>query len=212
MTCIISRCSLGSSPCVILPFLRIYIFGSRRFQTRSTRSDVDLLLDTDGHVALEDVRDFAIEHCRALDFFIADGGTATSCANNSKVRAAGRRSLVRTLNAVLLWDRKNGFDAVYQDWEFEVIRGYDIPMTSMISGVPFPSKAEAISSLQPKGELPSAASQTAHTLVAFWSAATWEERFGMLLVYGVIFLCGVLCGRIPFFSKLYDLVKEVKPF
>lgn len=190
----------------------IYIFGSRRYQTRSARSDVDLLVVTDRHVALEDVRDFTLESCRALDFFMVDGGTATSCANNSKVRASGKRSLVRTLNALPLWNREKGFDSTFQDWEFEVIKGYDPPLTSMISGVPFPSKSEAITSLKPIGKLPQALPPTEHTLVAFWSVATWAERFGMLLVFGLIFVCGLLCGKTQFFGKLYDLFKEVKPW
>ncbi|WP_421654495.1 nucleotidyltransferase domain-containing protein [Microbulbifer harenosus] len=68
----------------------VYLFGSRLHRTMSTRSDVDLLISVDKSVLAEDIRDFAIAECKALDFFLIDRGVATSCANGSKVRARTR--------------------------------------------------------------------------------------------------------------------------
>ncbi len=47
----------------------IFLFGSRLHRTRSTRSDVDLLVNVDDSVVGEEVRDFALINCPALDFF-----------------------------------------------------------------------------------------------------------------------------------------------
>lgn len=89
----------------------------------------------------EDVRDFAIEHCPALDFFLLDGRTAISCANSSRVSGTSRRSLLSKLDAVQFWSKGKGFIDVDIDWDFTVIKRLNPPMTSLISTVPYPSKA-----------------------------------------------------------------------
>jgi len=122
----------------------IYIFGSRRHRTMSTRSDLDLLLRADHEVQPEDVRDFALEQCPVLDFFFVDRGIATSCANGSKVKARSNRDLVYRLDAIKIWDRVAGFSKVDIDWDFAVIKGLDPMMTTLISAVPLPSKKEAV--------------------------------------------------------------------
>lgn len=50
-----------------------------------------------------------------------------------------------------------------------------------------------------------------HTLISYWKKADWPERFGMLGVFGGIFVVGLLCGKVDFFRRLYDLVKEILP-
>lgn len=127
----------------------IYLFGSRLHRTKSTRSDIDLLITVDSSVVGEDVRDFAIAECPALDFFLIDNGIATSCANGSKVRARNKKSLVKSLGAIKLWDQSAGFLPADIDWEFHVIKGMNTMMTTLVSASPFPSKAEAISDNEP---------------------------------------------------------------
>jgi len=127
----------------------IYLFGSRLHRTRSTRSDVDLLINVNDTVVAEDVRDFALNECPALDFFLIDGGVATSCANGSKVRARNKKNLIKDLGAVKIWDKQAGFLPADIDWEFHVIKGMSPMMTTLISSSPFPSKAEAVSSEEP---------------------------------------------------------------
>lgn len=124
-----------------------YIFGSRRHRTRSTRSDVDILLVVDDGTSPEDIRDFALRECPALDFFIIDGGSATSCANGSKVKGNSKKNLISRLDALPLWTAHKGFYSSDVDWEFEVIKGMNPMMTTLITSEPFPSKSEAISSL-----------------------------------------------------------------
>ena len=122
----------------------IYLFGSRLHRTRSTRSDVDLLITVDPSILGEDIRDFALQECRALDFFLIDNGVATSCANSSKVTARSKRVLIQRLGALKIWSKNSGFLPVDIDWEFKVIKGSDFQMTTLLSSEPFPSKAEAV--------------------------------------------------------------------
>src|ERR1700733_11258245 len=67
----------------------LYLFGSRRYRTGSPRSDIDVLVElkTDSHIRLADLRAFTSEVCPALDLFLAEGGKAVSCQNESSVRA-----------------------------------------------------------------------------------------------------------------------------
>ena len=127
----------------------IYLFGSRRHRTRSTRSDVDILVTASDDVRPEDVRDFALANCPALDIFFVDRGAATSCANGSKVRGTSKRDLLSRLDALELWNSSVGFLSADVDWDFEVIKDQKMVMTMMISSTAFPSKALAISSLVP---------------------------------------------------------------
>jgi hypothetical protein len=98
-------------------------------------------------VAPDDVRDFALRKCPALDFFVVAGGVATSCANGSKVRGTSKANLIQRLDAILLWNAASGFTNNDVDWEFEVIKGLNPVMTSLVTSQPFPSKMEALSSL-----------------------------------------------------------------
>ena len=126
----------------------VYLFGSRRHRTRSTRSDVDILVQASASTRPEEVRDFAIEKCPALDIFLIHGSTAISCSNNSQVKGFNKGNLIRRLDAVLLWTDKRGFTEADVDWEFQVIKGQNMIMTTLVTSVPYPSKAEAISTLE----------------------------------------------------------------
>ncbi|GLO63895.1 hypothetical protein MACH09_44030 [Vibrio sp. MACH09] len=85
-----------------------YIFGSRRFESGSTRSDIDILLTTSDHLKPSDLRDFTVKHCKSLDLFILENGKAVSVANESYVTAENNDALVTKLNAKLIYDRDNG--------------------------------------------------------------------------------------------------------
>ena len=58
----------------------LYLFGSRRYRTGSLRSDVDILVELRdaSHVRPQELRAFSTEHCRALDLFVAEGGSVAS--------------------------------------------------------------------------------------------------------------------------------------
>lgn len=86
---------------------QIYLFGSRRYKTRSLRSDIDLLVvpNEKTHLKASDVREVAAALCPALDIFIVDGAKAVSVVNDSFVGADDLPALIGVLHAVLVWDK-----------------------------------------------------------------------------------------------------------
>jgi hypothetical protein len=136
---------------VSFPYVdEIFIFGSRRHLTRSTRSDVDLLISSDKHLVPEDVRDYAIENCPIIDFFIIDGPTARSCANGSMIKGSSRRNLINKLDAVRIWRKSSGFHNGEIEWIIEVLAGYVPPMTTVEPDGYLPYKIGALASRQSK--------------------------------------------------------------
>ena len=86
----------------------VYLFGSRRFETGSSRSDIDILLEVEAFLKPSLLRDFTLEHSTALDLFILENGRATSVANESYIQASTNRQLISDLNAVLLYEKDDG--------------------------------------------------------------------------------------------------------
>src|SRR5258708_27848450 len=84
----------------------LYLFGSRRYRTGSPRSDVDILIELaeGAHVRPQQLRTFAEAEGPALDLFVADGGKAISCANESRVQAGSFPDLVAQLDALKFWN------------------------------------------------------------------------------------------------------------
>lgn len=119
----------------------IYLFGSRAYQTGSLRSDCDILLRVahNQNTKASDLRDFAITHCAALDFFLCPQARATSCSNDSFVYAATFDELVTKLDAVRLWSRSNGFaDFSFGDtssWMFRTAANAEFAMTTLPDSV-----------------------------------------------------------------------------
>jgi hypothetical protein len=115
----------------------LYLFGSRAYGTRSRRSDCDVLVEivSGEHVKASDLRDFALEHCAALDFFIAAGGHATSVMNDSFVYANSFSELTERLNAILMWNKVNGFqENLPFDWIFETSAFVDFIPSNLPNG------------------------------------------------------------------------------
>ncbi|MCD0175187.1 hypothetical protein IHN32_04390 [Deinococcus sp. 14RED07] len=99
----------------------IHIFGSRAYKTGSIRSDCDLLLTISDGVAISDskLRQFALEHCEFLDFFIMRSGHARSCINDSYIYASSNEILIEKLDAIQIWEKESGFKETSVDWIFE---------------------------------------------------------------------------------------------
>ncbi len=94
----------------------VYIFGSRRYKTESTRSDIDLLLTTAKRIKHSDLRDHTLESCTALDLFILDDNKAVSIANESYIDDENQSKLLAKLNAVKLYHRGVGFTEEMKDF------------------------------------------------------------------------------------------------
>jgi predicted nucleotidyltransferase len=86
----------------------VYLFGSRRFETGSSRSDIDILLELNNPLKPSKLRDLTLEHCTALDLFILENGRATSVANESYIQYKNNEELIKSVNAILLYDKTNG--------------------------------------------------------------------------------------------------------
>src|SRR5688572_7355560 len=79
----------------------IYLFGSRRFQTGSVRSDLDLLVATDARITRAQAE--AIWELEPyVDIFYGANGSAHSIVNESVISAPDLPALVEMLDAVPL--------------------------------------------------------------------------------------------------------------
>lgn len=113
----------------------IYLFGSRRFKTGSSRSDIDILLTTANRIKPSLLRDFTLEHSTALDIFILDKGRATSVANESFIEANNNDELVKSVNAVLLYERASGTSPELEKRkQIEVDKRINHELTSLPNG------------------------------------------------------------------------------
>ena len=114
----------------------LYLFGSRKWQTRSPRSDLDILVCHSKHIRPNDLRYFSLNNCPALDLFLVDGSKAISVANESYVEAGTFNELIMRLSAIRFWSRGKGFLNADIDWDFVVASGIDFPPTALGGGLP----------------------------------------------------------------------------
>lgn len=92
------------------PVSEIYLFGSRRHQTGSLRSDIDLLVVPNGNIRPSDLREEVTQKCKALDFFILERGTARSVINDSYISAHDDHAIISRCDAVRVWSASSGFE------------------------------------------------------------------------------------------------------
>jgi predicted nucleotidyltransferase len=124
----------------------LYIFGSRAFGTGSPRSDIDILVEYDGHLRPADMRDFISIECKALDLFLVEGGKAISTQNESYVESNNLPDLVSKLNAKKFWDGESGRLQVDIPWKQRVRT--DIEFTP--SSLPMQPKPKSQNSIDPE--------------------------------------------------------------
>jgi hypothetical protein len=120
-----------------IPAIRsLWIFGSRRFGTRSVRSDIDLLACFSDHVRPGDLRNAIRTLCPALDLFVVEGGKATSCMNESFVQAESFERLRDKLAALCVWSRDAGEIDATAPREHDIRVGIDHIPTVLDGGEP----------------------------------------------------------------------------
>lgn len=107
----------------------IYIFGSRRYETGSLRSDIDILVYAPNGLRHDEVMHI-MDSEKALDIFITTNKTeARSFANDSWIK---RTDVIEDLDAQLLWSRKNGESSLMNRYkEVHVLRDIDFKMSYM---------------------------------------------------------------------------------
>jgi nucleoside phosphorylase/predicted nucleotidyltransferase len=116
----------------------IHIFGSRRFRSGSTRSDVDLLIVGSGLPQASVVAAVAREIDTYLDVFVLRGSTAQSAVNESVITATDPQALKDDLNTLLLWRRGEGWIAGDFPRSVRVIAGFNPPYSLKPSREPEP--------------------------------------------------------------------------
>jgi hypothetical protein len=109
----------------------MYLFGSRRFRTGSTRSDIDLLIEVTGNIKPSDLRDFATENFPAIDPFILANAEARSCINDSYLNADTKEQLLADLKAVKFWTKSDGQLDADVDWDQKLAHGVSFSTTSL---------------------------------------------------------------------------------
>ena len=96
----------------------LHLFGSRKFRTGSVRSDVDILVIATSSIQPHKLRKFICENCTALDLFTVSGGRATSCQNESFIKAKTQKELIENLGAEKFWTRTDGRIQADIEWSF----------------------------------------------------------------------------------------------
>lgn len=99
----------------------LYLFGSRVYGTGSSRSDIDILVETTNNIKPADFRKFTEEHCEALDLFIINNGKAISTQNESYVEENSLEELLDSLKAQKFWQKNRGRVEISANWK-QIIR------------------------------------------------------------------------------------------
>lgn len=96
----------------------VFLFGSRAYRTNSTRSDIDLIIRSKELIAPEDLRS-VYDKYEFCDLFYGSEDSINSVVNGSSI---SRKKLIKTLDAIKLWDCKNK----YQNKEYykQIINKY----------------------------------------------------------------------------------------
>ena len=110
---------------------RIYLFGSRRYKTKSSRSDIDLLIEFNDHVKQKRIIEFSEELCSALDIFKLENGKATSFHNDSYIEYDDNSELLQNLNAIEIWNKREGRQKADIDWIANIDDRASYPPTSL---------------------------------------------------------------------------------
>lgn len=122
-----------------IPILReIRLFGSRRFRTGSSRSDVDLLVIGEHLPSASCVAAIARDIDSYLDVFLARGGVAQSAVNESVISQPDLESLVGALDAVVVWQTGEGWVADQSLSTARVLAGFNPPYTTAAAAGPDP--------------------------------------------------------------------------
>lgn len=103
----------------------LYLFGSRVYGTGSTRSDIDVLVETTSNIKPADMRRFIDENCKALDLFILDNGKAISVQNESYVEETNLQELLTSLKAQKFWQKNRGRIEIKANWKQKIRNDID---------------------------------------------------------------------------------------
>ncbi len=86
---------------------KIYLFGSRGYKTGSTRSDIDIIIDTDKSITMVDFDGYYSNH-KYLDLFCLKGKNIQSIITGATIITKPFQG-IKALNPILLWSDKKGY-------------------------------------------------------------------------------------------------------
>jgi predicted nucleotidyltransferase len=84
---------------------KVYLFGSRGYNTGSTRSDVDIIIETDQKITMTNFEYFYEKH-KYLDLFCIEGNTIKSVVTGASIN---NEDGLDHLNPVLLWSKEKSY-------------------------------------------------------------------------------------------------------
>lgn len=118
---------------------RVYLFGSRLYQTGSARSDIDILIEfTTPFPSIPQLNSWISDNEPYIDIFVMHGGSATSAINGSQIAMDSHVALLAQLNAEVVWERGDWIAAKHR--EHKVLDNWAPVPTVVTPGTP-PIKA-----------------------------------------------------------------------
>lgn len=109
--------------------LSVYLFGSRRDETGSIRSDVDLLVELPRRPTQDEMGEIWDSE-PYLDVFVADRGVASSLVNESEIRADTNEDLIARLRAACLM-RDGNWQPDADNFRFQTVLADRNPSASL---------------------------------------------------------------------------------
>lgn len=94
---------------------RVYLFGSRRFKTGSTRSDVDIIIETNKVITMVDFQEYYENH-KYLDLFIKKGDIVESIVTGAFIKKGFFD--FSFLKPIVLWNKKYMNESFYKQEVF----------------------------------------------------------------------------------------------
>lgn len=151
---------------------KIYLFGSRAYNTNSMRSDIDLLAVSEVPIPSGLINKWLHDQYPPVDLFTSyDGIVAASCVNGSTIsykpqNARGYANLVDQIDAILLWNEKDGFSDSFTAWNQQTLNNINFTM-SIIPSTAEPNfddtMKECLQNLESSG------------IKTFFAGTTWTE-------------------------------------
>jgi hypothetical protein len=96
----------------------IYLFGSRAYKTGSRRSDIDILLYSPIPIAASILLPWVHTKYPPLDIFLTTDKLSVQSIINGSARYDAN-SIIKRLDAILLWDKNAGFSSSFNAWKQE---------------------------------------------------------------------------------------------
>lgn len=126
----------------------IYLFGSRAYRTGSFRSDIDLIACLSEGIPDRPLRDDLHQEFPSVDLFLSTSDQCARSITNGSVinKRSNYDTVFEQVDAIRLWDNKNGFNEDFKYWSQTIAKGINFCM-SVIPSYPMESPEETVEKL-----------------------------------------------------------------